>query len=213
MKEFINKNLVSLIVLALAVVVYLQRCNGGGKGVTPPQNTHDTTIMEIHHYHNTVIYRSNPMPTGHIAAKPKDIPPTMVPDTNYSRLVAQFESLKELYYSRNIYKDSIPIDTIGYVSVEDTIGQNKLLGRKWHPKYDIPEKITTITNTVYPEQRFQVYFGGEILGNEKQIIAGGALDLLFKTKKDRLYSIGIEKLIDYPVMYKLGTFWKISFRR
>jgi hypothetical protein len=213
MKEFINKNLVSLIVLALVIVVYLQRCGGGGGNVTIPQNTHDTTTKEIHHYHEITIYKTNYIPSGHIPAKPSDIPSTMAPDTNYSRLVGQFDSLKQLYYSKNIYKDSIPLDTIGYVDITDTIGQNRLLGRKWHPKYSITEKITTITNTIYPPQRFQVYFGGEILGNEKQIVDGAALDLLFKTKKDRIYTIGVEKLLNYPITYKLGSFWKINLRK
>jgi hypothetical protein len=58
-----------------------------------------------------------------------------------------------------------------------------------------------------------VYFGGEILGNEKQIIDGAALDLLFKTKKDRIYTIGVEKLLNYPITYKLGSFWKINLKK
>lgn len=43
-----------------------------------------------------------------------------------------------LYYNKNFYLDSIPIDTIGFVLISDTIQKNRIINRKF--EYDIRTK-------------------------------------------------------------------------
>lgn len=210
MKDFLNKNLVSLIVLALLVVVYLQRC--GGNTPIAPINTHDTVTIIYHHYHDSTIV-SKPTIVNHIPAQPKDIPPEAAPDTNYSLLLAQYNNLSQLYYSKNIAKDSLKIDSTGIVRTTDTIQRNGIVGRKWDYHFDIREKITTITNTIYSPQKRQLYFGGGILGNQSQFISGGEIGIFYKDRRDRVFKIGAQKLINQPITYGLSNYWKIKLRK
>ena len=212
MKEFLNKNLVSLIVLALLIIVYLQRCSGEGDGTKSGVNTHDTIIIEHHHYHDSTII-SKPTIINRIAAKVEDIPLKMLPNTDSAILRAQYDSLLQLYYSKNISTDSIKIDSIGTVKLIDTLSQNNIVSRKWNYKFDIKERLTTITNTIYPKSKIQLYAGIGILGNEEDIVNGVEIGFLLKNKKDQMFGISAQKMIDWPVEYGIQTYWKVNLKK
>jgi hypothetical protein len=210
MKEFLNKNLVSLIVLALVVILYLQRCTTGDPVV--PKNTHDTVIIVYHHYHDSTII-SKPTIVNHISATEHDIPPTTAPDTNYSRLVAQYDSLRQLYYSKNIAKDSLKMDSTGIVYTTDTTQRNVIIGRRWTYHLDIPEKVTTITNTIYPQPKFQMYVGLGVMGEQEKLVNGAELSALLKNRKDQIFGLSVQKQIGLPLEYTISSYWKLKFHK
>lgn len=210
MKEFLNKNFVSLIVIGLLIILYFQRCSSPVP--TVPKATHDTVYTIIHHYHDSTIY-SKPTLINHIAPKPIDIPPQMEADTSYPKLLSQYDSLKKLYYSRNIYRDSINVDSIGSVSITDTTFQNQIVGRKWHTNFDIKEHVITITNTIPIKPRTQVYIGGSVYGSENQLVNGAGISLLLRNKRDQMYGITAQKLLNYPITYGANFYYKLKLRK
>ena len=57
--------------------------------------------------------------------------------------VDTLEILKD-YFEKYVYLDTIPIDTLGYVSIIDTLSQNRILYRKPTINIQIPTKTITI---------------------------------------------------------------------
>jgi hypothetical protein len=204
----------SLIVLGLLVVLILQRC--GGPSVSVPKDTHDTVTVVYHHYHDSTIV-SKPTIVNHIAAQPQDIPPEMAPDTSTERLLAQYNALLSLHYSKNIAQDSLKMasgDTVyGTVHITDTISQNIITGRKYTYHLDIPERLTIITNTIYPKPKFQVYVGGGVLGDLDELVSGVELGALLKNRKDQVFGVKVQKVINQPITYGLTSYWKIRLKK
>ena len=61
------------------------------------------------------------------------------------------------YFETKAYSDSLRIDTNNYVYIQDTISQNKIIGRGYTAK--ISEKTILVTKTVTPKDRSALYFG------------------------------------------------------
>jgi hypothetical protein len=61
------------------------------------------------------------------------------------------------YFETKAYSDSLRIDTNNYVYIQDTISQNKIIGRGYMAK--ISEKTILVTKTVTPKDRSALYFG------------------------------------------------------
>ena len=206
-KTFLQKNFMSLVTLALVLVVLLQRCEAPkpSEGVTIIRDTtwivKDCTInskpqliktIPVDVHHDTVINH-------------------YIPDTNYSRLLAQYQEVVNKFLSTNLYSDSVRIDTIGYVKVTDTISQNQLLKRG----YRINVKYPIITETIIkPAPKVnQLYVGGGIEGNKTNLVNQINAGLLFKNKKDQIF--GVHGAIGASGQPQVGvsSFWKITFKK
>jgi hypothetical protein len=61
------------------------------------------------------------------------------------------------YFETKAYSDTLRINTDNYVYVQDTISQNKIIGRGYTAK--ISEKTILVTKTVTPKDRSALYFG------------------------------------------------------
>lgn len=209
MKEFFTKNLVSLIVVGLLVILYLQRCSQTPSSPTTPQDTHDTLRVEYHYYHDSTIY-SKPTIVNNILPIKETIPKA---DTTYAGLKKQYDSLASLYYSTRIQYDSARVDSIGYVTTLDTVNQNVITGRKWH--FNIRERLieTTITNNIYQKSKTQVYIGGLIHGSQELLISGVGVGGFLKNKKDQVYALSVQKLNNQPITYGAGMYWKIKLKK
>lgn len=207
MKEFLTKNLVSLIVIGLLSLIYFQRCNQPSVPPAKPDTVRIETI--IHHYHDSVIV-SKPTIINHILASKENIPAA---DTNYNRLKTQYDSLALEYYSKNISQDSLKIDSIGTVSTIDSVSQNKIVGRKWSYHLDIKERIIDNYITLPPKLRNQIYIGGGLIGNQLKPLSGIKVGFMLKNKKDQVFGIGVEKQWSQPLLYETTMYWKIKFHK
>jgi hypothetical protein len=200
-----NNKILYVLVAALIIIILLQRC--GGILVPLPQSKTDT-IVQIK-YERIVEYgHSKPR---YIKGERDTIIETkleyVLSEEDYG-LVEKLDTLIELYSMKNIYNDSIKIDTFGYVNVTDTVQENKLLGRSFITNIVIPEKTVTITNTIYPKPKRQFYIGGGISGNKISPINSVNAGLLYKDRRDRIFGIGAS--YDGQIYYGIQSYWKIK---
>lgn len=134
-----------------------------------------------------------------------------IPDTNYRKLLIQYQNLLGLYLTKNIQKDSLKIDSIGYVSVTDTVTKNLISNRKFSYNLTYPTITNTITLPAKP--RNQLYIGGALEGNPTSMINQINAGLLWKNKKDQIFGgyVGIDK--DAMFQYGVQSYFKINLRR
>lgn len=202
--NFIRKNYLYLIIGVLLLVIFLQRCDTD-KPVTsiPPVVKIDTVWVK----HDSVIY-SKPK----IITVVKGVPEIQyVPDTSYSKLVIQYKSLVDLCTAKNVYSDTLKIDSIGYVNVKDTISKNRIQGRSYN--YNLKYPVVTKTITLQAPLKTQVYMGGGLQGNQYNIVNQFSAGLLLKTKKDQIYGLYTGINNNGRIQYGLQTYWKIKLHK
>jgi hypothetical protein len=110
------------------------------------------------------------------------------------------------YYAKYFYTDTIQIDTLGSIVINDTITRNLISMRDVQSNIFIP--TTTITNTVYLNRR-EFYGGISLTGQPTQLdfING---ELLYKGKKRNAYGIGVGINQELVPIYTFKVFWKIG---
>ncbi len=200
----ITKNVIlSAIIGALFLIVILQRCdkpdgNGG---------TSDTTILiKYDTIHDTV--KGEPIYIGGEIDTLWQIDPTWVPASKYEDLLKQYMALGERFFRSNDYKTIFDIQ-YGKITVFDTLKQNELVGTNLISDIIVPEKIITITKSAPPSR--QIYVGGGIVGDPKDLINGAFVGGLYKDRKDRIF--GANVIYDDGLKYSLSSYWKIKFKK
>lgn len=212
MKTYLQKHSLSLIIVVLLVVILLQRC-GSVKPEVPNSGTkRDTSILIINHIYKDTT-RSKPI---FIKGERDTILESSVqylPSEDYNELYYQFNSLKESLLSKNIYKDSLKIDSLGYIKVVDTIQRNQIIGRSYITDLKIPEKTITIVNTVFPKPKRQLYIGGGVESDNTAVIRQINAGLMYKNKQDQLYGIygGLNTNGGWSV--GVQSYWKIKLKK
>lgn len=203
-------SIVQIVIIALLLIIALQKCDGDGKsGKT--SSSRDTVISIRYHY----VKDSGHTKPIFIKGERDTILETSIeymPSEDYDELLSQFEELKQTFLSRNVFQDSIPIDTFGYVSLYDTIQKNNILGRAYKSVVKVPEKTITITNTIYPEPKRQMYIGGGIFGNKDNIAGQVQAGLLLKNKKDQIFGVSTGINANGQVQYGISSYWKIKIK-
>ena len=116
------------------------------------------------------------------------------------------------YFSKYSYIDTINFDSLGYVMVIDTITQNQITGRNVQSNLLIP--TTTVTNTTYLYKRelfWGVAVGGMInpVQNESPInyVSG---ELMYVNKKRNVYGFGLGVDKDFFPIISGRLYWKIG---
>jgi hypothetical protein len=110
------------------------------------------------------------------------------------------------YYSKYFYKDTLKVDTLGYVIINDTITQNKILSRVVVNNFNIPK--ITIEKTTYINNR-EFYLGVGLQGTKEQLNYVGS-ELLFRTRNSQIYGIGIGMDNNFQPTLKGGIYWKLG---
>ena len=115
------------------------------------------------------------------------------------------EVLKD-YYAKNVFVDEIVLDSLGVVTVTDTIHKNIIWGRT--VKSDILIPTTTITKEIYLNNR-EFYWGLGLQGRSDQLNYLGG-ELLYKDKKKQIYGLGIGVNQDLQPVISGRLYWKIG---
>lgn len=136
--------------------------------------------------------------------------PEMLPDTNYATLKRQYMALLQLYLNKVVYSDTIRVGSYGYISVLDTIKENKLASRKIKENYNIPEIKETKTITRYLPPSRSLFVGGGINTSNSIGIRGIEAGILYKTKKESIFNIKAQVDLDGKPMYGFGYYTKIK---
>lgn len=194
----------------ILIILLLRQCcsDNGSKGIGGDvvyQTTSDTVYVKK----DTTIYKKGDDIVIHdtdTITRPGDT--VFIPSPDCDELKAQYEELALLYKTRNIYFDSIPIDTFGYAYLLDTLQYNKFQSREFTLDYSIP----VITNTEVSEPSHLFYMGGGLsLGDNK--INQVQLGLLYKPKKNNVFGIHAGVAPDGTILYGGSIHFLLNKRR
>lgn len=197
---------IGIIVLLLIVLLQNRSCNGPEVQDNAPKI--DTVYITIH-IRDTVIIEKPVL----IASIPDTVwqkEEENTPDSTYSGLLNQYTELGNKYFTTNVFKNKFSIGDYGSVTVTDSIYGNWLMNSTLTTDLDILYPEITIERTNPPVT--QLYIGTTFTGSKITPLTAVYGNLLLKTKKDRLYSIGVGWDGENTV-YSLSLYWKIKLRK
>jgi|TARA_B100000927_G_C16393111_1_gene440177 hypothetical protein len=188
----------NLIILVLIIVILLLRqCSGDGGEITPSEPTIVTKVETK--YDTITIDKKVYVPKW----KTKIV--TQVDSILVNTPIDTLEVLKD-YYAKNVFVDKIELDSLGFVTITDTIWKNTLFNRLVESELIIP--TTTVTQTEYINPR-EFYVGFGLNGTSKQFnYVGGSI--LYRTRKKQAFGLGIglndqfQPIISTQFLWKLG---------
>lgn len=183
----------------------LQRCGKGNTTPTEVKIKRDTIWV----HKDSTIY-SKPQIIKTIPVTIEQWSTEYLPDTNYTKLLQQYQDVVTKYLSSNLLQDSIKIDSIGYIKVLDTISHNTVKGRSTSYKFKYP--VVKETLTVVPEPKRQVYAGIGLGGDGVKFIDQISLGMLYKDRKDRVFGASI-MASPSGIEYGVQSFWKIKLKK
>jgi len=201
----IKKYFTWIVIAVLAIIILLQRC-GDSVNNTDQININGTKYNIIKKE-----VRKTIVPVVTTVTKPgttiyKEVPIYINPE-----LPVDTAAILREFFSIVVYKDTIKLkDSLGVVYITDSITKNSILNRQFTANVN---KIQ-IDSTIYLEipPRNQVYIGGN-LGVQKpdNLLAGAGLVL--KTKRDKMFSLGVGYNSNLNLFITGGMYWKISLRK
>ena len=205
--SFIKSNVLNFIVLVLLTVILLQRCGDGEKDIIPPSIKRDTVWVV-----KDSLITSKPSVIKTIQITSHDtIINHYIPDTNYNKLVGQYQEVVKELLAKNIHSDSIRIDTNGYVKITDTVQKNLIIGRVTEVKVKYP--IIKETITIHQQPKNQLYIGGGIGASQNALINQVRAGAMFKTKKDQLFGANVGISTQGTLIYGIDSYWKIKIKK
>ena len=214
MKKLLNLKNIALVLL-IAIVVF-QQCGGNKKTTGEIVKVDGKKYELIKHEIDTV----EVVKTKVVTKKGEDIYHETIKEVIIPTIV-DTQALLHDYFAKNIYKDTLQLpDSLGIVSLIDTITQNKILGRTFNASV----KQRTIKETLIVKElpKTQVYYGFMGGFNKVDVVSNIGAGALIKTKKDKIYQLGIgvaNKVGSDGTSGVLspfisgGVFWKIKFKK
>jgi len=215
MKKLLN--LKNIAIALLIVIVVFQQC-GGDKTKTGEIVKVDGKKYElIKHEIDTV----EVVKTKIVTKKGEDIyHETIVEKEVIIPTIVDTAALLKDFFTKNIYKDTLQLpDSLGTIAMIDTITQNRILGRTFNASV----KQRTIKETMIVKElpKTQVYYGLTGGFNKADVVSNIGAGLLIKTKKDKIYNlgIGVSNRVSDGTNGTLspyiggGVYWKIKFKK
>jgi hypothetical protein len=196
------KNFQSLIIIGLIIVIFLLRECKGEKSPLPAE---PVTIVKIETKYDTIV---ETVPTyipkykTRVKWKTKTVHDTVeIHDT----IPVDTASVLEEYFATYAYTDTLKKDSVTFI-INDTISQNKILSRGI--KYNLVYPTTIIqTEREVNERELYVGFG---LGGDRQQISYAGSELILRTKKEKLYGVGIGINNSFQPILTFKMNWKVK---
>ena len=212
MKKYLNiKNIIIGILCVIVLFNYIKGCAGkkdetpsetvkiGGKKYEVIKTEIDTQYVEKVKivkkpgkdiFHDTTIYVPVPQ------------------DVDTAKILSQ-------YYAKNVYKDTLKLDdSLGFVSLIDTIKQNTIHFRTFNAK--VRERVVEKKIYLKEPPKRQLYFGFEGTFDKAEVFRGVGTGVIYKTKSDKIYkaNIGVLNLEnDLSPYINAGLYWKIKLKK
>ena len=186
------KNIQTLLVVALAALLLYQR----GCSSTPPLEPEIIT---------EVITRWDTLKVATKEYVPKYIRKTVVEIDTFQVPIDTMSILRD-YYAKYFYTDTIKVDSLGFIVINDTVTRNLISKRDVQSNIFIP--TTTINNTIYLYKR--ELFGGISVGSTPSAIQNLSGELLFVNKKRQAYGFGLGLNNNFDPIYTARLYWKIG---
>ncbi len=192
MKDFF-KNIQNLLIVVLVVIILLMRGCSRNKPISEPKIITETIVKWDTLKIDSLVY----VPKWRTKV-------TTIHDT----IPADIDTLDILkdYYAKYSYTDTLSLDSLGSIVINDTISRNSILFRNVQPNILIP--TITVTNTSYIHQR--EFFGGVSLGVSPTAIQNINGEILFVNKKRQAYGFGIGLNNEFAPIYTGRLYWKIG---
>jgi len=161
-----------VILVLIGIVLYLKGCESG----TPIE---PKVITKVEVRYDTI----------------ETIKETYVPKwrtkiiTEIDTFQAPIDTLNVLrdYYAKHYYQDTIDLDSLGLVVINDTITQNKIASRSINSSINVP--ITTIYRDTYLNPR-ELYWGVGLSGRASGLNYIGG-ELLYKGRNSQAFGAGV----------------------
>ncbi len=204
-KENIKKWFTGIIIIILAFIIFLQRSCQNNHIINPPISVVKIdTIWKIKT--DTIIKTVKEISVIHMPV-PSD--PQYHPTNDIDTCKARFNRLLTDMLTKRVYADTLKLDSLGTITIIDTVFMNKLGKRIKIYDYKIPLVTKTITKQADPKR--QLYIGGNLFGDKTklQLLTPG---ILYKTKKDHIYQANIGINFDGTITYGAGMYWKIKLK-
>jgi len=206
MKNYVTVGIIGVLML---IIIMQRACTPSVE--TPKKDTVVVTKIVYVQVHDT-IYTDPKIVTRVLPGKV--LPPQYLPDTNYAALKKQYQRLAIAHLTKNVYEDKLSLDTLGNIIIRDTTQFNKLGGRSYQLNLRIPKRVDSVfvTNTILAPPTRQVYLG--IGANSTQTLATFGLrgSLLYKDKKDNMFSPSVTINTNGSIIYGIDTYFKIKLR-
>lgn len=118
------------------------------------------------------------------------------------------------YYSKYVYLDTIPINSIGFAYISDVIFKNRIHSRAARFDYKIPVIKQSLIIKELPKNK--VFVGLTIGMNRTTFLNHTTVNVLLLNKRDRMYSlgVGIKNEQQTIVPFVQGSiYWKIKLKK
>ena len=215
MKKLLNfKNIV---IAALIIFVLLEWFNPGG--VMPGKKVFiaGKAYEVIKHEIDTV----DIVKTKVVTKKGEDIyHETIVEKQVVIPAVIDTMALLKDYYSKVLYKDTLILpDSLGIVALNDTISQNKILGRTFNAS--VKQRTIKETTIVKELPKTKLFYGLEGGFNKADFVSSVGAGVLINTKKDKIYQLGLgvtNQTTDgtnggFTPYVRGGVYWKLKLKK
>lgn len=196
-----------LIIALVAVILIMRAC--GDKSEKPQE------IIQVEGKPYIVVKREVDTLYKEVIKKVVKEGKTIYKDTPVYVEVPQIVDTQKIlkdFYTKNIYRDTLKLsDSLGYVAVSDTIFKNSILTRTW----DSHVNKITITDKVFLKDlpKNQVFFGGVVGFDRVNVVNFVGPSLVFKNKKDNLYSLSFGYGLNRSFSLQGGIYWKIRLKK
>jgi predicted small secreted protein len=205
LKKLFNNIQLVIIVVLIIIIILQQQCSGPSTGLNlfnknlkQPTPIEGTVITKIETKWDTIKIDSLiyvPKWRTHII-------------TEYDTIPANIDTLSILkdYYTKYFYTDTLDLDTLGNIVINDTISQNLITSRKIIPNIYIP--TTTIErDSLISKNEF--YYGFGLAGNKQQFNYIGG-ELLWRSKRKKVIGLGVGINQNLQPVLTGRLFWKIG---
>ena len=205
MKKLFNNIQLVIIVVLIIIIILQQQCSGPSTGLNlfnknlkQPTPIEGTVITKIETKWDTIKIDT-------LIYVPKWRTHTI---TEYDTIPANIDTLSILkdYYTKYFYTDTLDLDTLGNIVINDTISQNLITSRKIIPNIYIP--TTTIErDSLISKNEF--YYGFGLAGNKQQFNYIGG-ELLWRSKRKKVIGLGVGINQNLQPVLTGRLFWKIG---
>ena len=215
MKKLLN--LKNIAIALLIVVVVFQQCGGNKKTTGEIVKVDGKKYELIKHEIDTFEI----VKTKVVTKRGEDIyHETIVEKEVIIPTIVDTAALLKDFFAKNIYKDTLNLpDSLGIVSLIDTITQNKIFGRTFNAS--VKQRTIKETTIVKELPKTKVFYGLEGGFNKADVVSHLGLGVLINTKQDKIFHLGIgaaNRTTDgtsgaLSPYIGGGVYWKIKFKK
>lgn len=183
MKKLLN--LKNIAIALLIVIVVFQQCGENKKTTGEIVKVDGKKYELIKHEIDTV----EVVKTKVVTKKGEDIYHETIKEVIIPTIV-DTQALLHDYFAKNIYKDTLQLpDSLGTVSLIDTITQNKILGRTFNAS--VKQRTIKETTIVKELPKTKLFYGFEGGFNKADVVSHLGFGVLVNTKKDKMFHLGL----------------------